>query len=209
MQVVSVDAQVRELGRKKATNKLRKQKLIPAVLYGGDKTHHLIIDPADVRSLVYTHEFKIVELSIEGEVYKCIVKAIQFHPVTDEIVHMDFLKIIEGHPIKVNIPLHFEGTAIGVANGGRLVKELRRIEVKVLPSNLVDHLVIDISKMKMGDSLRVRDIEVEDGIEMLLDGSVPVAIVQVPRALLKAGTTGDEEDEDGEEAPAVEETTEA
>lgn len=211
MQTVSVASQPRDLGRKKATRELRKQNLIPAVLYGGDKVHHLSISPADVRPLVYTHEFKIVELTIDGETYKCILKSIQFHPVTDEIVHMDFLKIIEGHPIKVNIPLHFEGTPKGVINGGRLVKELRRIEVKVLPSNLVDHLVVDVSAMKMGDALRVKDIETEEGVEILVDKSIPVAVVQTPRALLKSGATGDnDEDEEGEAtAEGAEESAEA
>lgn len=210
MQVVKINVETRDLGRKKASNQLRKEGFVPAVLYGGKDVHHIKVNPSDVRPLVYTHEFKIAEIVLDGTSHKCILKSIQFHPVTDEIVHMDFLKIIDGHPIKVNIPLHFEGTPIGVSNGGRLVKELRRIEVKVLPSNLVDHMSIDVSKMKMGDSLRVRDIDTEDGVEILLNEAIPVAVVQTPRALLKATTTDVEGEEEGEEGVegAEEETTE-
>lgn len=186
MQVVNVEAKSRALGKKSATQKLRNEGLVPAVIYGGDKVEHIQLTPSAVRPLVYTADFKVAEVNVDGTVAKCIIKDIQFHPVTDEIQHIDFLRIVDGHPIKVVLPIQLKGKAKGVAGGGKLVVELRKVAVKLLPENLVDHLIADISDLDMGESLRVKDIQPVEGAQIMVDGAIPVVRVQIPRALLKA-----------------------
>lgn len=203
MQAVNINAQTRELSKKKGTKALREAGLVPAVIYGGNSTEHVSVVSGDMRPLIFTPDFKVAELSIDGKIERCIVKDMQFHPVSDELVHIDFLRIVDGHPIKVKLPLHFEGTPVGVRNGGKLIKEARKLEVRLLPENLVDHLVIDVTDLKMGESARVRDVEVEEGVEILVDGAIPVAAVEIPRALKSAQAKGDGEagdDEEGDEA---------
>lgn len=201
MQVVNIDAQTRELGRKKAAKQLRRDGRVPAVVYGGDSVAHVSVSPAEMRDLIYTPEFKIAEVSIDGKVHRCIVKSLQFHPVTDDLLHVDFLRVIDGNPIKLNVPVRFEGTPIGVRNGGRLVKEKRSLEVKLLPANIIDHVVINVAELKMGQTARVRDIEAIEGVEVLADGAIPIALVQIPRALKSAmASGGGDAEEEGEEA---------
>lgn len=203
MQVVNIDAQTRELGGKKIAKQLRREGRVPAVVYGGDSVAHVSVTPGEMRSLIYTPDFKIAELTIDGKVERCIVKSMQFHPVTDDLVHVDFLRIIDGQPIKLNVPLRYEGTPVGVRNGGRLVKEKRTLEIQVLPKDLLDHMTIDVSELKMGETARVRDIEVKEGVEILADGAIPVALVAIPRALKSAMASGggaDGEEGEGEEA---------
>lgn len=168
---------------KRATKALRNEKKIPCVMYGGEEVLHFSTVFHEVRDLVFTPDFKVADVHIDGETYRAIVKQVQWHPVTDEILHIDFLRLIEGVPVKISIPIHFEGTSPGVRNGGTLLQKLRRATVKTRPENLVTEIVLDISGLKMSDSLRVRDIELGDDVEILNDPGVPVATVASPRSL--------------------------
>ena len=188
MEVVKISGEVRENLGKKASKDARKNGRVPAVVYGIGGPVHFSINPLDVRDLVYTPEFKLAELSVGGETYRTIVKDYQFHPVTDELRHIDFLALEDGRTIKVEVPVSFTGTSPGVRGGGKLLVSVRRIKIKTTPEHLVDKLTLDISSLELGQSIRVRDIDPIEGVEIQNPGGQPVATVEVPRALRSAAT---------------------
>jgi len=208
MQVVNITGTSRENTGKKAAGTTRKEGLIPAVLYGGGEVVHFGVHLNDVKGLIYTPDFKLAELEIDGTSYKCIVKSLQIHPVTDNIQHIDFLRLIDGHPVNVEIPVRFKGQSPGVKEGGKLVPTMRRVTVKTTPEHLVSELYVDISELTLGSSVRVRDIEINENLEIMSNGATPVANVEVPRAL-----RSEQAGEDGavavEGEGAAEETQEA
>lgn len=186
MNTVSINVTPRtELG-KKATKAVRREGRIPCVMYGGSDPVHFTTVHNDVKSLVYTPDFKVAEITVDGTTHKCIIKDITFHPVTEIIEHIDFLRLIDGTPVKIELPVRFRGSSPGVRVGGKLIQSMRRIKVKALPENLVDELVLDISNLELGHAIRVRDIDVVEGIEVMSPGPTPVASVEVPRALRSA-----------------------
>ncbi len=207
MDIVQIKGEKREDLGKKAARSIRKNGQIPAVLYSKNGVAHFITNHSAVKSIVYTPEFKLAEIEIDGKSTKAILKEIAFHPVTEAIEHIDFLELIKGHEVKANIPVKFRGISPGVKAGGKLIRTLRTVNVKTKPEYLVDSLFVDIDELELGSAVRVRDIETPEGIELLVNGSIPVANVEVPRALK-------EDDEDvlvadaegeGEEAAATEE----
>ncbi len=195
MEIVKVEAQVRENFGKKHTKQIRKQGLVPAIVYGGGTTAAISLTPKSVKPLVYTPDFKLAEITVGSDTYTCILKDIVFHPLTEEIVHIDFLRTIEGTPIKVEIPVDYKGKSPGVKEGGKLIAQLRKVRVKTTPDKLTDKLYVDISELELGNSVRIRDIELPEGMEVMMTGATPVAIVEVPRALKSAAAA-----EDGKEA---------
>jgi len=206
MEIVKVEAQVRTEFGKKHTKLVRKQGLVPAIIYGGGTTAAVSVTPKSVKSLVYTPDFKLAEITAGGETYTCILKDIVFHPLSDEITHIDFLRTIEGTPIKVEIPIGYKGKSPGVKGGGKLISQMRKVKVKTTPDKLTDKLYVDIGELELGNSVRVRDIEIPEGMEIMTTGATPVAIVEVPRALKSAAAA---EEKEGEEAAAPEAAPEA
>lgn len=188
MNTVTVNGKARtELG-KKATKAVRKEGLIPCVMYGAGDPVHFTTNAKEVKSLIYTPAFKTAELNIDGKAQKAIVKSVQYHPVTENIEHIDFLALVEGNSVKVELPVRFEGTSPGVRAGGKLVQSMRRIKVKTTPADLVDVLTLNIGELELGQAIRVRDIQAIDGIEIMSEPATPVAIVEIPRALRSAAT---------------------
>lgn len=186
MEIVKIEAQVRTEFGKKHTKLVRKQGLVPAIIYGGGTTAAISVTPKAVKTLVYTPDFKLAEITAGGETYTCILKDIVFHPLSDEITHIDFLRTIEGTPIKVEIPVGYKGVSPGVKEGGKLIAQMRKVKVKTTPDKLTDKLYVDIGELQLGSSVRVRDIEVPEGMELMTTGATPIAIVEVPRALKSA-----------------------
>lgn len=171
---------------KRTSNSERKNGLIPAVMYGGKDVKHFNVTTAAVKHIVYTPDFKIAEISLGGEKVRAILKQVQFHPVTEQILHIDFLRLLDKTPIKVEVPLRFKGTSPGVKVGGKLIQQVRKIKIKTTPESLVDELNADISSLDLGQSLRVRDIIVPQGIEIINNPAIPVALIEIPRALKAA-----------------------
>lgn len=188
MDYLAVAASKREGTGKKAMKALRKEGSIPAVLYGSGNNTNLSVKPMAVRDLIYTPDFKLAELDIDGSKHKCFVKDIQFDPITDQIRHIDFLELIAGQPVKVNVPVKYIGVSPGVKVGGTLMTQMRSIKIKCTPENIVDHLELDISELELGSAIRVRDLNVPENIEVLSVAAAPVANVEVPRALKSAAT---------------------
>jgi large subunit ribosomal protein L25 len=161
------------------------------VVYGPGFTEHFSTDLATVRHLIYTPDFKVADVSVGGQKHRCIVKDVQYHPVSEKILHIDFLLLKEGHPVKVEVPLRFTGSAIGVKGGGKLQQKVRRVKIKTLPETLVTELNMDITNLDMGQSIRVRDIQPPQNIEILNAPNTPVATIDIPRALRSAAAAAE------------------
>ena len=186
MKKVALEGQERKDMSKSATKALRKEELVPAVLYGGDTVLHFSISARDVRPLVYTSDFKVAELTLSGKTYRCILKDKQFHPVSDAIQHLDFLQLVDGATVKIQVPIRFTGSAPGVKVGGKLQQNLRLLKIKTTPENMVYEMTADVSKMELGQSIRVRDIKAAEGVEIMNSPSIPIASIEIPRALRSA-----------------------
>jgi large subunit ribosomal protein L25 len=186
MTTIEVQGTKRSEFGKKGAKQDRNNGNVPAVMYGGDEVIHFNVTPASVKNLIYTPDFKIADLDIDGSHYRAIIKSIQFHPVTEQLLHIDFLRLIAKTPIKVEVPLRFKGVSPGVKLGGKLIQQVRKIKVKTTPEYLVDELKADISKLDLGQSLRVKEIIVPTGIEILNSPAIPVALIEIPRALKAA-----------------------
>jgi len=181
MNTVSLNVESRDLTAKART--LRKAGKIPAVVYGGNNVEHITTTIGEVKHLIYTPDFKLAEMNVNGKNLKCIIKAIQFHPTMDTIEHIDFLAIEDGRKVKVEIPVRFKGESPGVKLGGKLMQSLRKVKVKLDPKDLVDELFVDISALELGDAIRVKDIEAADNLEIMVNPAIPIAVVEVPRAV--------------------------
>ena len=212
MEVISIKSQDRVVDGKKEAKRARRKGQIPCVMYGAGENLHFAVTPNEVKELIYTPDFKLAEIEINGTSHQCFIKDIQFHPVTDEVMHLDFFKLTDGKEVKIEIPIHFHGVSPGVKSGGTLTQKLRTLTVQLLPENIITEVSVDISEVELGDTIRVRDIGEMEGITVLTNPSIPIASVNVPRALrsAQAGAEGEEEGEaegegqEGEEGASAE-----
>ena len=177
---------------KQAAKKLRKEANAPCVLYGGKEQVHFYTPMALLRDLVYTPDAYFVHLDIEGQAYRCILQDIQFHPVSEMILHVDFLQIAENKPIKMQIPIQITGKAPGVTQGGLLAKKLSKLSVLAYPKDMPAYIEVDISALDLGQMVRVREIKTKD-YTLLAGPSIPVVSVEIPRALRSAASKATEE----------------
>lgn len=182
MEVVKIEAQKRtELG-KKATNVLRKQGQIPCNLYGGKENVNFYAPYASFRSLIFTPDFKLAEISLDGKVYRAIVKDLQANPVNENIDHLDFQELVEDRKVKVNVPLKFTGTPIAAAMGGKVEQTMRKLTVFALPKDLPSVITMDVSDMDFGSIKRIKEISLP-GVDVLHSPNIPVARLNVTRAV--------------------------
>ena len=211
MKSLAISVKSRENVGKSSTRALRNQGNVPCVLYGGEKQVCFYAHENDFRKLVYTPDVFIVELNIDGEVKRAIMQDIQFHPVTDKILHIDFLEVFDNKPVTVSIPVILNGLAIGVRNGGNLMFRRRKIITRGLPSNLPDAIEINIEDVKIGQFIYIKDVSVE-GCEFLAPDNSVIVGVKTSRGAIEDDSEDEEEDSDstaeGGDAPA-EATTEA
>ncbi len=189
MKKIELKASKREAIGKKAAKELRKKEIVPGVLYGGKEVAHFAIEEKQLKALVYTPNVYIVELDIEGTKVEAILQDIQFHPVSDHVVHIDFLQIFEDKPVVIEIPVKLVGFAEGVKAGGRLSLEQRKLRVKALPSALPDTLDVKIDHLKLGQSIQVGALNFEN-LELLNAKNSVVAAVKLTRAARAAQQAG-------------------
>ncbi|MBL7826700.1 MAG: 50S ribosomal protein L25 [Saprospiraceae bacterium] len=185
MEIVAIQGHRKENSGKVETKKIRRNGQIPAVIYksGGGEAMQFNVNAPDVRHLVYTSKFKLAEITLNGEVYKAILKDIQFHPVTEQVLHLDFLALVPGVKFKATVPVRYTGTAKGVKEGGKFIPRMRSVTILTTPENVVDEVTADITSMELGSTIRVRDIKLQDGVEIMNTGAVPIASIEIPRAL--------------------------
>jgi large subunit ribosomal protein L25 len=183
MKAISIEGQRRENQGKSANYELRSAGYVPCELYGKNGNIHFSVFSADFKDLVYSPETYRVDLNVDGEQYSAIMKEVQFHPLSDEILHVDFHEITDDSTIKIELPIRFLGVAAGVREGGKLIKKLRSLKVKGLAKDMPDAIEIDVTSLTMGKSVKVRDIKATLGLEVMNAETTPVASVEVPRAM--------------------------
>lgn len=198
MEKVQVVGTSRTVMGSKSSKEARNAGLVPCVIYGQEGTEHFTTDSKQLKSLIYTPDFKTVNLVLDGKSKSAIIKDIQFHPVMGNVLHVDFLQLTSGVPVKVDIPLSPKGISEGVKLGGKLIQQLRKIRVKVTPENLVDRLYVDVSSLELGQSARVRDVEVSEDMIVMNPAATPVVMVETPRALRSAAAAAVETAADAE-----------
>lgn len=181
MKSVEIKGSVRTVNGKKEAKVLRSEDKVPCVLYGGEEVVHFAAHKNEFRSIVYTPDTFLIELDIDGKKCRAIKQDIQFHPVTDEILHIDFLQIFDEKPVKIDIPVKLEGFAKGIQQGGRMKLNLRTLRVKALAKDLPDFITLNVEELELGQSIRVGDV-VAEGVEILNAKSTPVATVIITRA---------------------------
>ena len=185
------------LGKSEA-KKLRDEGNVPCVIYGGKEQLHFHVPMILFRTLVYTPDIYFINLNIEGQIFKCILQDIQFHPVSEMILHADFLELHEDKKIKMNVPLRFYGDSPGIRQGGKLMVNTRTLIIKALPKDMPESIELDISEIFLGQTIKVKEVKLEN-FEILNSPQVSIASVSIPRAA-KTGDLEEEELEEGEEA---------
>ncbi len=182
MKIVEIIGYNRANLGKTESKRLRSEGYVPSVLYGGEKQIHFYAPTILFRDAVYTADAHFVELNIEGDIHRAILQDVQFHPVSETILHADFLEIFAGKPIKMTVPVHLEGSAPGLQQGGTLIKKRKLVDIKGLPKNMPEFISADISKLGLGQSIKVKDLVAGD-FEILTPGRITIATLEIPRAL--------------------------
>jgi large subunit ribosomal protein L25 len=182
MKTITIEGQLRtELG-KGATRQLRSQGLVPGVIYGGAKEINFSAPALAFKSLVYTPDFQFAEVKLNGDVYKCIMKDLQFDKVTDELIHVDLLELVEEKKVIADIPLKFVGNPVGVKEGGKLHIKMKALKVKTYPKYLKEHIEVNIDNLELNGNVRVEDVQVEN-YEIMNSPRIPIASITLTREL--------------------------
>ncbi|MDR2118460.1 MAG: 50S ribosomal protein L25/general stress protein Ctc [Tannerellaceae bacterium] len=166
---------------KKATKDCRKNNSIPCVLYGGKDVVHFTVKIESVRKLIYTPDIHVVDLTIDGKNYTTILKDSQFHPVSENILHLDFLEIFPDKPVVMEVPIVLEGLAEGVKAGGKLVLEMRKLKVKAVYTHIPEKLFINVENLGLGKTIQVAALSFEN-LEILNAKNAVVCSVRMTRA---------------------------
>ncbi len=201
MKTLAISVQEREKAGKKNTRALRNQGNVPCVLYGGEKQVTFYAHENDFRKLVYTRDTFLVKLNINGKETRAVMQDIQFHPVTDKILHIDFLEVFDDKPVTVSLPVILEGIAKGVKNGGNLLFRRPKIITKGLVSNLPDAIKLNIEDLSIGMFLYIRDISIQ-GCEFLAPPSSVVVGVKTARTVIEEVVEEDDSEESSDAAPS-------
>lgn len=188
MKSIEIKGSLRTETGKKATRELRKSNSVPCVLYGINKDEkgnqvatHFTVTNDGLRNLVYTPHIYVVDLNIDGKIVTAIMKDIQFHPVTDKILHVDFLQIDESNPIVMEVPVKLEGLAEGVKSGGKLALQVRKLKVKALYNLIPERLIVDVTNLGLGKTIKVGELNYE-GLQILNAKEAVVCAVKLTRA---------------------------
>ncbi|MEN9978220.1 MAG: hypothetical protein RLZZ569_845 [Bacteroidota bacterium] len=195
MKVAPLSGSLRANVGKKDAKAMRNAGLVPCVLYGqGSQTHFTIKDIA-IEKLVFNPDVFQIELDIEGKKTNAIIQDLQQDPITDKVLHVDFLELDAKKPVKVALPVRLTGSSRGVLAGGKLMQVFRRLKVIALPGELPEAIIIDIAKLRIGQSIRVGDLETS-GLKFVDAKSAVVVSVKMARGASKAAEADDEEEED-------------
>jgi len=186
MESIALKASLRKDTGKKSSKTLRGQEHIPCVLYGGKENVNFIASESDFRHLLFTPKVYIINVDIDGKNHKAIIKELQFHPVTDKLLHADFYELSEDKPVSVAIPVKITGSSIGVKEGGKLVMDKRKVMVRGLYKDIPAEIEVDITKLGVGKSIRVGEIVTDGKYEITLAKGAPVVSVRTTRAAVAA-----------------------
>ena len=201
MKSITIQGTKRETVGKKSTKALRDAELVPCVVYGGAETLNFSATEKSFKGLVYTPEAHTVSIEVDGKTIPAVLQDIQFHPLTDKILHADFYQLSDDKPVVMEVPVRLTGRAKGVVSGGAMRQSFRKLKVKALPGNLPDEIVVDVTPLKIGNKLYVGDVKTNNFTFMHPDNAVVVA-VKMSRTAMKGAAVADDDDE--EETTAVE-----
>lgn len=182
MKTITIEGQLRTEFGKTATRQIRSQGNVPAVIYGGAKEVNFSAPAAAFKPLVYTPNFQLAEVKVDGTTYKCILKDLQFDKVTDALIHLDLLELVEDKKVIATIPLKFTGTAKGVRAGGRFVSKIKSVKVKTLPKHLTEVIEVPVDALEINGNIRIEDIKAPE-MDILNSPRIPVASVVMTRQL--------------------------
>jgi large subunit ribosomal protein L25 len=215
MKTIAISAELRtELG-KKSTRELRKADHVPCVMYGGAEVVHFHAHENDFRNIVYTPNAYIIELTVNGKQHKAVMQELQFHPVTDKLIHIDFVEVFDDKPVTMEIPIQLKGASIGIKNGGKPRQRRRVLKVRGLINDLPDSLDIDITDVEIGDVIKIGDLSYENleimdparsMIFAVVSSRVSMKGMEIIEPEVEAEEAAAEEGaaEEGAEAPAAE-----
>jgi large subunit ribosomal protein L25 len=182
MKSVTIEGLLRTEFGKKATRQIRSQEQVPAVIYGGASEINFSASAKAFKPLVYTADFQLAEVKVGGKTYKCILKDMQFDKVSDALIHVDLLELVDDKKVVATLPLKYVGNSIGVKDGGKLVIKINAIKVKTLPKYLKENITVDISTLALNMNLRIENI-VADNMEIMNSPRIPIASVVMTRQL--------------------------
>jgi len=182
MNTITIEGQLRTEHGKSATRQLRSQDLVPGVIYGGAQEINFAAPVKAFKDLVYTPKFQFADVTVEGKTYRCILKDLQFDKVSDALIHVDLLELVEDKKVIASIPLSYVGASAGVKAGGRLVPKMKSLKVKTFPRYLTEQIEVNVDALEIGGNIRVEDVKV-DNYEILNSPRIPIVSVVTTRAL--------------------------
>ena len=190
MKTITIEGQLRTGLGKGAARQLRSQGNVPGVLYGGAKELSFFAPSTAFKTLVYTPSFQIAEVKLDGSTYRCILKDLQFDKVSDELIHVDLLELVEDKKVIATIPIKFTGVSVGVKAGGRLVTKMKALKVKTLPKHLKEFIEVNIDDLELNGNIRVQDVK-EEHFEIVNSPRIPIASVVLTRQLKQEEATAE------------------
>lgn len=188
MKTITIEGHLRTENGKKAARQLRSQEMVPGVIYGGSEEVNFYAPAKAFKSLVYTPDFQIAEVKVDGKTYRTILKDLQFDKVKDNLTHVDLLELVEDKKVVATIPLKFVGSSKGVKDGGKLITKIKSIKVKTLPKYLKAAIEVDLTPLELNGNIRVEDIKAEN-MEVMNSPRIPVASVVMTRQLKQEEAT--------------------
>ena len=188
MKTITIEGQLRTEHGKSAARQLRSQELVPGVIYGGAQEINFVAPAKAIRPLVYTPNFQFADVTVDGKTYRCILKDLQFDKVSDNLIHVDLLELVEDKKVVATIPLKFTGVASGVKAGGRMVTKMKALKVKTYPKYLREQIEVAVDGLEIGGNLRVEDVK-DENFEIMNSPRIPIVSVVTTRALRQEEAT--------------------
>jgi large subunit ribosomal protein L25 len=182
MKTITIEGQLRTEIGKQATRQLRSEEKVPGVIYGGAKEVNFAAPVTAFKALVYTPDFQLAEVKVGANSYRCILKDLQFDKVTDDLIHIDLLELVEDKQVIATIPIKFTGAAKGVKDGGKLITKMKALKVKTFPRFLKENIEVDLTELELNGNVRVEDVKAEN-YEILNSPRIPIASVVLTRQL--------------------------
>jgi large subunit ribosomal protein L25 len=182
MKTITIEGQLRTGFGKQATRQLRSEERVPGVIYGGAKEVSFSAPVSAFKALVYTPDFQLADVKLDGKSYTCILKDLQFDKVSDDLIHIDLLELVEDKKVIATIPLKFTGSPAGVKAGGKLITKMKSLKVKTLPKYLQENIKVDLTELELNGNVRVEDVKI-DNYEILNSPRIPIASIVLTREL--------------------------
>jgi large subunit ribosomal protein L25 len=182
MKTITIEGHLRTEMGKQATRQLRSEEKVPGVIYGGAKEVNFSALATSFKTLVYTPDFQLAEIKVDGTAYRCILKDLPFDKVTDALIHADFLELVEDKKVIATIPIKFTGAAKGVKDGGKLITKMKALKIKTYPKYLKENIEVDLTDLELNGNVRVEDVKSEN-YEILNSPRIPIASIVLTRQL--------------------------